>query len=400
MIKNPNDPKQPPVFPIKASRKPGLKLPSLKLPGLSKSKTFKTFKSLKDIQLKKPSKLRFRRKGADSKITQAMENLPRITNETLAEHREEMLHSARRFIYPLQHSRQRIVKVSIALFAMVIVVFIGYVLLSLYKLQSASTFIYSITRVVQLPVARAGNSWVSYESYLFELRHYKHYYETQQQVDFATDSGRDQLLAFKKQALGQVIDDAYVKQLAAKNNVSTSNQEVDDAVRLLREQNRLGSNDQEFADVLKEFWGWSIDDFRRELRQQLLAQKVVASLDSSTADKARTAFAALQNGTEFAAAAQQFSDDEATKATGGEYSFLIDRSNRDVAPKVVDELYKLQPGQTSQVIDTGYALEIVKVLSAADGKVRAAHISKNYKPVTAFTKPLQDKSPPQQYIKF
>jgi parvulin-like peptidyl-prolyl isomerase len=233
---------------------------------------------------------------------------------------------------------------------------------------------------------------------LFELRHLKHYYETQQDADLA-GKDKDQLQEYKKQALDQVINDAYVKQLADKDNVGVSNQEVDDAVRLLREQNRLGNNDQEFADVLKEFWGWSVDDFRRELRQQLLAQKVVATIDTATADKARQAFAALQNSGDFAAIAKQYSDDAATKDSGGEYPFSIDRNNRDIAPKLVNELYKLQPGQTSQITDTGYTLEIVKVLSQADGKVRAAHISKNYQPLANFLKRLQDKNPPKRYIK-
>lgn len=365
-----------------------LKKPALKKPKLGKLK-----------RIKRPKLPDLRRKGADVKISQAIENLPRITNETVAEHREEMLHSARKFIYPLKHTRTRIVKISVTLFIVLLVVFVGFVLVSLYKVQSASTFIYGVTRVVPLPVAKAGSSWVSYESYLFELRHYKHYYETQQQVDFQSDSGKDQLTEFKKQALDQVINDAYVKQLAAKNNVSVTNQEVDDAVRLLREQNRLGNNDEEFADVLKEFWGWSVDDFRRELRQQLLAQKVVAALDTGTADKAREALASLQGGTDFAAAAKQYSDDVATKDGGGEYPFMIDHNNRDIPPKVVDELYKLQPNQTSQIIDTGYTLEIVKVISVTDGKIRAAHISKNYQNIQNFIKPIQDQNQPKRYIK-
>jgi hypothetical protein len=356
-------------------------------------------KKFKRPNLRRPKLTQLRRKDAGQKISQAIENLPRITNETVAEHREEMLHSARKFIYPLQHTRQRIVKISVSLFVVLFVLFVGFVLVSLYKFQSSSTFMYGVTQVVPLPVAKVGGSWVSYESYLFELRHYKHYYETQQQVDFTTDSGRDQLVSFKKQALDQVIRDAYIKQLAVKNNVSVNNQEVDDAVRLLREQNRLGSNDQEFADVLKEFWGWSIDDFRRELRQQLLAQKVVAALDTPTADKAREAYASIQANGDFAAAAKQYSDDIGTRDSGGEYPFLIDRNSRDLAPKVVDELFKLQPNQTSQIIDTGYTLEIVKVVSSADGKIRAAHIAKNYHGIDSFVKPLQDTEHAKRYIK-
>ena len=355
--------------------------------------------SLKKPKVTKPSLTKLRRKSPDAKINQAIENLPRITNETVAEHREEMLSSARKFIYPLQHSRRSIVKVSIVLFALGLVAFMSYVLLALYRFQSSSTFIYGVTKVLPLPAAKAGGDWVSYESYLFELRHLKHYYETQQEVDFTKDSGPEQLQEFKRQAMNQAVDDAYVKQLADDNDIRVTDTEVNDAVRLLRDQNRLGGSEQEFEDVLKEFWGWKVDDFRRELRQQILAQKVVAKLDSSAADKLRTAKLQLDQGADFAAIAKQYSDDGATKDRGGEYAFLIDRSNRDVAPKVVQALFAMQPGQVSDIIDTGYTLEVVKVISSDNGKVRAAHISSAYKPIGDYIKPLKDKSPPKHFIK-
>ena len=150
--------------------------------------------------------------------------------------------------------------------------------------------------------------------------------------------------------------------------------------------------------MLNEFWGWDIDDFRRELRQQLLAQKVVAALDTEAGDRIRMVEAQLRNGSDFAQVAQQSSDDAGTKANGGEYAFLIDRSNRDVAPKVVDELFKLQPGQISGIIDTGYTLEIVRVIANDNGKVRAAHISSSYKPIEEFIKPLREQNPPREFI--
>ncbi len=343
----------------------------------------------------------FRRKDKDNQLNQAIDNLPRITNETVAEHREEMLSSARKFIYPLQHSRGRIVKISVAIFALGLIVFGAFILVSLYKLQSSSTFVYGVTRVLPFPVAKAGTSWVSYESYLFELRHLTHYYETQQEIDFSTDNGKTQLTAFKKRAMQQVIDDAYVKQLARDNDVSVSGSEVDDAVALLRSQNRLGNSDEEFADVLKEFWGWSADDFRRALTQQILTQKVVAKLDTATAERAAMAEVQLKagvSGADFAKVAAAASDDQMTKSSGGVYPFQIDRSNRDLAPKVIDELFKLQPGQTSGVIDTGYSLEIVKLTENKAGKLRAAHISFVYKGIGEFLKPLQEKSPPGRYI--
>jgi hypothetical protein len=63
-------------------------------------------------------------------------NVPRITNESIAEHREEVLSSARKYIYPLRHSRHRVVKISIGLFALAVVAFFVGCVVFLYKFQN------------------------------------------------------------------------------------------------------------------------------------------------------------------------------------------------------------------------------------------------------------------------
>ena len=333
-----------------------------------------------------------------SRLDEAIESIPRITNETVAEHREEVLSSARKYIYPLQHSIHRIVTISAWLFVVLIVSFFAYCFLALYRFHATSTFIYRVTQVIPFPVAKAGPHFVSYESYLFELRHYMHYYETQQKIDFSSPSGKQQLDSFKKTAVQTVIDDAYIKELASKNKVSVSAQEVNNEISLVRQENRLGSSDQVFADVLKEFWGWSVDDFKRELQQQLLAQKLVSKLDTATHQRADSALAQLQAGADFGTLATQVSDDATTKASGGQYGISIDQSNRDLSPQVLNALFSLKPGQISGVIDTGGTLEIVKVISASDGKVRAAHISFNFQSINTYLMPLRAKEKPYLLI--
>ncbi len=349
-------------------------------------------KKLKLPKLRKPSLKRRLKDPIDD------ESLPRITNDTVAAHREEVLSSARKYIYPLQHSKHRVVKVSVGLFIAAIVSFFVYMGLSLYKFQSTNSFVYGVTQVLPFPIAKAGPSYVSYNSYLFELRHYIHYYETQQQVDFSSDSGREQLDEFKKRSLKKVIDVAYAKQLAKKNNVTVSSKDIDNQIALVRAQNRLGSNEQVFRDVLREFWGWSVTDFRRELRDELIQQKVISKLDTVTHDRANAALGQLKQGADFAAVAKQSSQDTATSVNGGAYPLPIDRNNRDVPPQLIEKLFGLQAGQYSDIINTGYRLEIVKVNQITEGKVNAAHISFDFNDISTYTDVLKAKSKPRQFI--
>jgi hypothetical protein len=69
----------------------------------------------------------------------------RITNETLEETRKEVLKSSRKFVYPIQKSKHRVVILSSLIGAAVLVAFVGFSLLSLYRYKSTSTFIYRAT---------------------------------------------------------------------------------------------------------------------------------------------------------------------------------------------------------------------------------------------------------------
>ena len=336
----------------------------------------------------------------DVQSDKAPDTSARITNETVAEHREEVLSSARKYIYPLPHSKHRIVKLSVMILVTAVVCFFVWCMLALYRFQSTSAFVYDVTRIIPFPVAKVGGNFVSYESYLFELRHYIHYYETQQQANFSTAGGKIQLTNYKKQMMQDVINNAYVNQLAAQYHVSVSDQEVNNEVTLIREENRLGSSQQVFSDVLKEFYGWTINDFKRELKQQLLAQKVVAALDTGTEQRAQQALAKINKGAKFEDVAKQMSDDASTRNHGGQYPGLVSAADRNIPPQVTAALFKLKPGQHSGIINSGYTLEIVKVVSDQGDKVKAEHIEFDFKDISSYIKPLQAKNPPHQYIHF
>ncbi len=349
---------------------------------------------IKKIFTKRPKQL----KSAERSLEQAIRGIPRITNETVAEHREEVLSAARKYIYPLQHSAHRVVVISTTITVAAIVAFFTYCLLSLYRFQSTSTFIYRVAQVIPFPVAKAGSSYVSYESYLFELRHYIHYYQTQQKVDFSSESGQRQLKEFRQRALNGVIDDAYVKRLAKQHKVSVSSQEVNDQVAFIQAQNRLGDNPKVFSDVLKEFWGWSIDDFKRELKQQMLAQKVVSALDTGAHDRANNVLAQLKQGGDFAKIAGDNSDDKATAVNGGDYGMTITKTNRDLPAAVVNQLFKMKPGEVSDVINAGNSLEIVQLTDTNGTEVHARHIGFAFKGLDQYVKPLEKKDSPQKFI--
>ena len=320
---------------------------------------------------------KLREKRAFKKEEKEQGSVPRITNENVAARREEVLSGARKYIYPLQHSKHRIVMLSTTLAIVTVLVFTTVSVILFYRQQTTSQFMYQVSKVIPFPIARIGNTLIAYENYLFELRHYIHYYETQQQLSFESESGRDQLAGYKKRALDDVINLAYIKKLAAELDVSVSAAEIDEQIRIAREQNRLGSDDAIFEDVLRNYWDWSVEDFRRSLYNELLTQKVTVALDPETEARAQEALAKLNSGADFAEIVKEYSDEEPTKDAGGEFG-EVGASNRNVSQQTVDTLLKLEQGQHSKVTvipyQTGYALEIVKNLEDKDSTARGAHI--------------------------
>jgi len=329
-----------------------------------------------------------------------LSDVPRITNQNITEHREDVLSGARKYIYPLQHSKHQIVTITIGIIITAIIGFSVYCSLALYHYYQSNTFLYRITQIVPFPIAKVGGRYVDYENYLFELRHYVHYYESQQQQTFS-GSGSQQLLAFRKQALSDVINGAYIKQLAATNHISVSEGEVNARIAEVRAQNRLGSDNKVFADVLRNYWGWSVADFRRSLKDQMLADKVLAKLDTTDYARAQAALKKIKSGADFSDVAKKYSDDPSAKSNGGDYGISITRDNPNIPPDVVNALFSLKkPGQISNIIDAGSSLQIIKVNSVSGDAVSAQHITINLKPIATFIDPIKAKEPAHTYVHF
>lgn len=333
----------------------------------------------------------------------ALKDVPQITSETIGEHREQVLSGARKYIYPLSHSKHRIVVITMIIIVFIVLAFLAYCTAALYKFYQYNTFLYRVTQVVPFPIARTGGAFVDYENYLFELRHYVYYYENHQQNLFG---GQAQVSQFRKQALQDVVNNAYVKILAERNKVKVSDREVDAQIAAVRNQNRLGSNDKVFADVLRDYWGWSINDFKRSLKEQMLATKVAAKLDTDTSTKAQSVLTYLRGGADFGQTAIANSN-AGDAGNGGDFGFGITRNNPNVSPEVINQLFNLKPGQISDVIlasrtdaSRPNTLEIVKV-NANDGTtLTAQHISFNLKDVSVYIDELKKKQPVKTYVKF
>ena len=293
----------------------------------------------------------------------------KITNETIAEHREQILAGGRKFKYPVQYSKHKILINAIIVSIMALAIFSVWSWVMLYRNQATSDFFYSMTKVLPVPVANVDGENVSYQDYLRYVRSDIFYMQNQSKVDMTSDDGKSELEHHKRKELNNVEKIAYARQLARTKNIAVSNQEIDaalnDSLKASKNGATMSQNDYE-SNVLKQYFGWTIDEYKAVLADRLLEKKVSFAIDTTAKDKINKVKQRLDNGDDFATVAQEMSDDEATRENGGGMSASVDDLDSN---SYISMARKLEPGQISGIIEGVDAYYMVKLDSKTDTKV-------------------------------
>lgn len=321
----------------------------------------------------------------------------RITNETVAEHREKILAGGRRFKYPHQYARTRLIRNTILVVVAAIVALAGLIWWQLYPSQTTNTFFYRVTQILPLPVASVDKEPVPYSYYLMNLRANMNAIKRINNVDFSTKDGERQLNYLKRQTLNDAISYAYATKLAKENNITVSDKEVDDYIETVRKRDYKGAiNQSAFETAIRQFYDWSYDEFRDSTKGKLLRNKVLRETDSAARQKADSVLKQLQGGADFATVAKNTSSDVNVSQTGGDQG-LVDRESQD-PNNLVAEAAKLKQNEISGVITGNDGYYIVKLLEANDTQVRFARIFIAYKEFDDKIATLRKNNGIQEYI--
>lgn len=95
---------------------------------------------------------------------------PKTEREKVEERREEILAQGRKFKYPMQYAKHKLIinTIVVALVAIILMVVATWALL--YKFQNTGDMIYRVTQVVPVPVAEVAGTKVRYSDYLMIYR--------------------------------------------------------------------------------------------------------------------------------------------------------------------------------------------------------------------------------------
>ena len=289
----------------------------------------------------------------------------RITNDTVVEHREKILADARKFKYPFQYSKHKILIGAAAVLVLAASLFGTYTGVMLYKVQTTDDFYYNVAKFLSLPVANVDGKDVGYDDYLRRIRSTIYYKQNQEEIDFSNKDNQDELNYLKREELSRVEKFAYASKIAKEKGISVTDEEVDKELnKNLQTSNGAKMSPEDYEqNVLYKYFGWSIGEYKEELRNRLLEQKVEFAVDNNAKDKINKAKDRLDGGEEFATVAIEMSDDDTSKDNGG----AVSASTGDVdSSGIIAVARSLEEGEVSDIIQGVDGYYIVKLGSKTD----------------------------------
>lgn len=291
----------------------------------------------------------------------------RITNETVAEHRERILAGGRKFKYPVQYARHKLVfnAIIISVAAALLLAVIAW--WQLYPMQNSSALMYRITLLLPLPVAEVDGEQVPYRDYLVQYRGSEYYLAKYGDIKLNTQDGKRQLDYVKRQSLDKAEQIAYARKLSRSANVTVTSTDVDTFID--QERNAAnGKTSQETYDASAQMvLGLSTEDYRLSVANAILKTKVAFAVDTAATAQVKKASELVETTDgDLAKVAEQIGDNKVTVGQSG----LVDVSGKFRGLRVAD-VAKLETGKLSGVLQstTAEGYYFVRVVNKTESQV-------------------------------
>lgn len=313
---------------------------------------------------------------------QPSEDDRRITTETIAEHRERILAGGRRFKYPVQYVRHRLVfnAIIIGVATVILLVVVGW--WQLYLAQNTSDFMYRVTRVIPVPVATVDGQQVRYSDYLMKYRSAIHYLEEKEQLSLKTEDGKRQSDFVKEQSLQDAIADAYAGKIAKERKITVSDAELETFLKVQRKSSDGEVSEATYDAVIMDYYNWSPDEYRHAMKQKLLRQKVAYAVDEKATNTADAVNALIVGGNvDLKSVTEATNQNTQTVVSFGTLGW-VPKDNQDGG--LAAAAAGLQKGQVSGKVQStnGDGYYFVKLIDINDTQVNYEFV---HVPLTVFT---------------
>ena len=330
-------------------------------------------------------------KRAESRESQ----IDKITNTTLEEQRREILNKGKKFKYPVQYSKNRLVGNASIIALVILITGLGSLLYQLYKAQNTSEFIYRFT-VIPFPVAKVDGEIALYRDYLMEYRANMQIANAKKdEIEGANNTNTLSTLN-KSKAMKNAIANAYAQKIARELGISVSDKEISEVFDAQRKTQNTELTESALYKIAADNYGLSPNEYRRMfIELPLLRRKVTTQIDKN-ADKLKNEVSKYlsEKSNNFSKAVEYFGDKIEYSKPGKVRKTNIDGGRSKIAAG-------LKVGEVSKpfISNSGDGYYIVKLIEKTDNEVSYESIKIKFTEFNKQLEQLEKDGKIQKYIK-
>jgi hypothetical protein len=310
-----------------------------------------------------------------------------VTTETIEDHREEVLSKGRKFKYPFQHAKYKLVIGTVIIGVVAVVLAVGFGWLQLYKFQSTNDILYRFTKVIPMSVASVDGERVRFSDYLMIFKSSVTALQNQEGVQTGLDE--------KRQALDSAIEFTYALKLARELGIEITREQILEAEREHRTVDGVERSEASFARIIRINFGLTVREYERLLLLSLTKREVSAAIDEE-ADRVAGEVEELlgSSGGDFAEVAEVLGDRVDYEETGD----LVSGMNLDGGRAAMAS--RLEVGQWSGrfLSRNGDGYYFVKLLARSEGQVRYVSLRVPFEEFGRRMAVLRDEGKIREYI--
>lgn len=315
--------------------------------------------------------------------------------QKVEERREEVLAKGRKFKYPLQWTKYRVVGNTVLIAVIVVAIVITSGWLALYRFGMTDEMLFRVTKIIPAAVANVDGENVKFSDYLMFYRSSILSIERQSgQVD--NEGSFDELrLQYKRAALNESEEYAYATKLAKESGITVTDEDVTSEFKRHLSIGGVERSEEAFMKIVKENFGLDKDEYERMLYLTITKAKVEMEIDSHANEVANKVEALLSsNGGDYGAVAGALGQDVQYQETGG----MVSSQNIDGGRAT--EAFKLEPGQSSGrfVSMNGDGYYFVKLIKKTDTDVNFVSIKVPFTKFASDFSALREAGKIQEYI--
>lgn len=320
----------------------------------------------------------------------------KITNTTLEEQRKEILNKGKKFKYPVQYSKNRLVGNALIIALVILITGSGLLWYQLYKAQNTGEFIYRFTTVIPFPVANVDGENALYRDYLMEYRANMQIANAKKDEIESANNVKALSVLNKNKAMKNAIANAYAQKKSREMGISVSEKEIDEAFDAQRKTQNTELTESALYKIAADNYGLSPSEYRRMfIELPLLRRKVTAEIDKNAATTRDEVVKYLNdNSNDFSKAAEQFGDKIEYNKPGKVRKTNIDGGRSKVASQ-------LNVGEVSKpfISNAGDGYYIVKLIEKSDNEISYESIKIKFTEFNSQLEKLEKEGKVKKYIK-